>query len=685
MWVGGVSGGVWKTVDSGRTWSTNTDQLANLSVSCMAMDPTNPDILYAGTGESFFPGAYGGKGIFKTTDGGNYWQLLSSTEVNPTNMNFAFVNRLAISPADHQLLLAATSSGVFRSTDGGGQWSQCAGIPNGVWNDVRFQPINGIAEPEIPDVPAINCLAASRTGQLYYSADNGATWATNPGNGLPAPGGDQRTELAYSRSTPMIVYASAAGSQITSELFRSVNGGYSFASLGHPQGPFDPLPGANGYTSALWVDPINPDTVVVGGVYLLRTMDRGAHWEECDALSHVDTHVLVEHPGYNRGTGTAPNAILYSGNDGGLHRTSNILAAITPIPHQGSVVWSSLNSSLGVTQFYGAAGNAATGVILGGTQDNGTVRFFGNPENWDNVRGGDGGFCAADQVGESEQPYYYGEGYFLAMHRSTTATGKAQDIWGGKGHPNGIPGCTNPQSNLPCANFTAPFILDPNNRERILAGGRSLWRTNNARADNPLLVRWDEIKPRYPVNCTDFCVPINAVAVAEADSNIIWVGDNNGSVFYTTNGTASSPTWNQVDGTVLPDRMCTRITIAHPLPGDPPDVVATVYATFAGFFPSNTDGKGNVWKRETNGTWTDIHHNLPSTPVLSLVVSPSDPDILYIGTEIGVFASSNGGASWSPALGTPARTRVVELFWMGPKLVAATHGRGIFTLSPPGN
>jgi hypothetical protein len=428
MWIGGVSGGVWKTLDKGETWSTTTDQLANLAVTCMAIDPTNPDILYAGTGEGFFNiDAVDGNGIFKTTDGGNYWEQLSSTAVTTDNRNFVSVNRLVISPTNPQFLLAATTTGIFRSTDGGGHWSLGAGILTGVWDDVRFQPANGIAEPDIPDVPAINCLAASRDGRIYYSADNGATWATNAGNGLPPPTDDHRIELAYSRSTPMIVYASQAGTpSSSSELFRSTDGGFSFDTLGHPHVPTVPsgLPGPNGYTSVLWVDPINPDTVVVGGVYLLRTMDRGAHWEECDALSHQDTHVLVEHPGYNRGTGTAPNAILYSGNDGGLHRTNNILAAITPTPSTGSVVWSSLNNSLGVTQFYGAASNAATGVIVGGTQDNGTVRFFGDPAHWDYMRFGDGGFCAADQVGESEQPYYYGEGYQLTMHRSTTAAAK---------------------------------------------------------------------------------------------------------------------------------------------------------------------------------------------------------------------------------------------------------------------
>ena len=403
-------------------------------------------------------------------------------------------------------------------------------------------------------------------------------------------------------------------------------------------------------------------------------------------------------------------------------------------------MWSSLNHSLSVTQFYGAAGHAASGTIIGGAQDNGTVRFrspsFGT-DDWDAIAFGDGGYCAVDQTAT---PYFYGENFFLEVNRNTHAVGgenKSEYIWGGEGHPNGIP--TVECNGIPCANFIAPFVIDPNldqqnEQKTLLAGGRSLWRTVDARVEDATQVAWTEIKSRHPANCGDLelCVNISAIAVAEGDSNLIWVGDNNGSVFYTTNGTASSPTWSQVDGTVLPDRMCTRITIAHPFPGDPPDVARTVYATFGGFFPSTTDTRGNLWKRGNNGVWTDIHHNLPSAPIFSLVISPSNPDFLYVGTEVGVFASSNGGQTWSPAFGGssvdtlvyslvvsasalptpdiiyagtdagvfaskddgetwapgfggPANTRAAELFWMVTpqtrKLVVATHGRGMFTLT----
>jgi hypothetical protein len=168
--------------------------------------------------------------------------------------------------------------------------------------------------------------------------------------------------------------------------------------------------------------------------------------------------------------------------------------------------------------------------------------------------------------------------------------------------------------------------------------------------------------------------------VAEGDSNLIWVGHSNGSVFYTANGTAGpspTPSWTPVSG--LPQgRMCTRITIGPAVP----DVDSRkVYATFAGF------RSDNVYKTENNGaSWVRITAGLPKAPVYSLVISPSNPDTLYLGTEVGVFASVDGGAHWSPGApgaGDPTHATVMELFWMDQKLVAVTHGRGMFTLVPP--
>ncbi|MEY2490364.1 MAG: hypothetical protein QOC70_2306 [Verrucomicrobiota bacterium] len=332
IWVGAVSGGVWKTTDDGASWNTTTDFLANLGVHCMAIDPANPDILYAGTGEAFR-----GNGIFKTTDGGNTWTRLNSTANNP---DFHWVNRLAVSPRNSQFLLAATATSgpydhgsgkIFRSTDGGVNWSSTLTVTNAQMADIRFKPSN--AAPEVPDV-AITCIASSYQGGIYYSTDDGVTWIA--ASGLPP---SFRVELAYSRSNTATVYASTDG-----RLYRSNNGGSSFASTGSSP---PPLPGTNPYANALWVDPTvqaNSNTLIAGGIFLSRTTNGGANWGgDVSSGTHLDHHVIVEDPGYN---GTS-NQTVYGGNDGGIYKTINVL--------DPSVGWTSLNHNLGITQFYGAA------------------------------------------------------------------------------------------------------------------------------------------------------------------------------------------------------------------------------------------------------------------------------------------------------------------------------------------
>jgi hypothetical protein len=190
MWAGGVAGGVWKSTNSGGLWSTNTDRLANLAVNCMALEPgyhgPDHDVLYAGTGEGFNNGdAVQGNGIYKTTDGGASWNVLPFTYNNP---DFIWVNRLAISPTNSQLLLAAVKINalpgdpcpgcprgkILRSTNGGTTWTTTGPAPfPAPMTDVRFKPSG--TEAPIPDVPLINCIASVYTGLVYFSTDDGAT------------------------------------------------------------------------------------------------------------------------------------------------------------------------------------------------------------------------------------------------------------------------------------------------------------------------------------------------------------------------------------------------------------------------------------------------------------------------------------------------------------------------------
>ena len=613
MWAGSVSGGVWKTTTAGASWFPLDDFMASLAVSCMVMDPANPNVIYAGTGED---GYVQGAGVFKTTDGGMSWTHLSST----ASSSWYYVRQLAISPGNTQILLAATGSGIYRSADGGASWSQTYG--SGA-SDLAFDPGNGG-----------NCVA-SGAGFVFYSTDGGVTWTS--ATGIPGAG---LIEIAYALGNANIVYASANNNN--GEVYRSLDGGrtYSLRNTGNnylSQG---------GYANCIWVDPTTPNALVVGGLDLWRSTDGGAtltrisDWRNARTSAHADQHVIVNHPNYNG----ANNRTVFFGNDGGVYCANDVYTAS---PGNG---WTELNNNLGITQFWGAAGNATSGTIIGGAQDNGTVRYTtgGGAEGWTSMFGGDGGYCAADPT---DAHFFYGEYIALQIYRSTNGGGSADYITSGLGDAGGN------------ANFAAPFILDPNNPNTMLAGGASLWRSVNIKAATPT---WSNITPNFGVGSL-----ISAIAVAPGNSDIIWIGFNNGDVFATANGTASSPLWiiKSLGTPNLPNRQCSLAI--------DPNNWNQVFVTFGGFT------SGNVWRTTDDGyTWTDLSNNLPNAPVYSLVIDPYDSSLLYVGTELGVFASVNGGASWSTSNDGPANVVVYHLSWVGDNLLAATFGRGCYLIQP---
>jgi photosystem II stability/assembly factor-like uncharacterized protein len=481
-------------------------------------------------------------------------------------------------------------------------------------------------------------------------------------------------ELTYAVANPSIVYASVQTEG--GEIWRSTNGGRSFEKReglnedGHPAGY---LGDQGWYDNVIWAsDPTNADFVLVGGIDLWKSTDGGqtltdiSTWWSPQSV-HADQHCIVAHPQFDG----VSNKTVFFGNDGGVFKTDDIHTAgndqIPPRIHG----WHELDNTYGVTQFYGAAGHAGSGVIIGGAQDNGTLRFTPDQgtEQWSSMFGGDGGWCASDP---NDPQCFYGEYVFLNIHRSTDG-GKTADFISGQawnGHdwiwkpvPFRIPDAKSQD-----ALFIAPFILDPNDSNRLLAGGLSLWRTNNAKAPNTLTAGplWASIK--NPVGSH-----ISAIAVASGDQDLAWVGHEDGQICKTGNASARVPVWQRVDGTgpsgLIAKRMCTRVVID-------PSNHARVYVTFGGY------QRGNVWKTEDGGaTWHDIGAGLPEVPVRSLAIHPRRSDFLFIGTEVGAFASDDAGASWSAANEGPTSCSVDDLFWMNETLVCATHGRGMFQIN----
>jgi photosystem II stability/assembly factor-like uncharacterized protein len=634
LYAGTASGGVWKTTTGGQQWSVLGDFLAGVAVSCLVVDPTNPDVLYAGTGEGWFHFTETrGEGVFKSTNAGATWKQVEGTDIP----DFDRIDRLAISP-DGKVLLAATRAGLFRSAEEPRSWALVKDVG---MKDVRFHPSDGRL-----------CIAGTYQGKAFYSTDGGITWEAATGLPTFKEKTEGRVELTYARADPNIVYASVDRNQ--GEVYRSTDGGktYRLAS-----GEARHLYRQGWYANTVWAgDPTSADHVVVGGLDLWRSGDGGktftciSDWQRAPDSAHADQHWIVAHPRYNG----KDNKVVYFGNDGGVYKTEDI----TTVNREEG--WQALNNNFGATQFYGAAGHPGSGTIVGGTQDNGTLRFTrdGGPQKWTRLFGGDGGQCAADP---KDAKFFFGETQYLGIHRSMDGGENAVSIYEGL------------EDAHKAANFVAPFAFDPNAPETLLAGGQSLWRSTDAKADKP---SWKAIKPAIEVLRTQDGF-ISAVAVAKGNSATIWVGYNDGSLFSTGNGTAEGPTWKRLDdgdSHKLPrGRVCTRITI------DPRDA-RRAFVTFGGYRPNN------LWLTEDGGgKWSSLHIRAKGTqplraPVYDLAIHPTNPKCLYAATQVGVFASEDGGRFWSPTNEGPTNCPVRQLLWMDKMLVAATHGRGMYEI-----
>ncbi len=690
MFAAGVSGGLWKTTNGGQSWTPSGDRLANLTVSALLLDPTNPNVIYVGTGEgvSVFEedtaGDFRGAGIFKSTDGGATFTLLEGTR----NKNFYYVNDLVISPASNQRLYAATREGVFRSVDGGTTWTKVL-TPLNTDGDVSFGGCYDVAlRTDKPDADQVYAACGTFEDAAIYRTKNGAggdAWSqvfTEPGMG--------RTALALAPSNQDIIYAISAEVENQTfinqlhAVFRSTSGGdantwtaqvrntsanklnrsilsYTVPDFGTfatdcGYGLQDVYLGQAWFDLVLVVDPTDPNRVWAGGVDLFRSDDGGANWgqathayqaRENPQYIHADQHVLVFHPQYNGTT----NQVIFAGNDGGLWRSENARAGVAtgntaPCKASNTAVnWRTLNNGYGVTQFYNGTVTPDGKSYFGGTQDNGTVlgadQQGGNA--WREIFGGDGGYVAVDP---SRPTTLYAESLGFSMHKSTD---------GGATFGSSLFGIAGDQGQ-----FITPYAIDPSDPNRLWTGGAFIWRTTNAASF------WARASAITPGDGN-----VSALAIAPNDANYVLAGLSDGFIARTTIGLTSNAAtgWANTQP---------RLGYVSSVTFDPTNKNAA-YATFSTF------GGSHVFRSLNAGaTWTAIDGSgagaLPDVPVHTLVVDPNNTARLYLGTDVGVFVTSDGGANWAventgfPNVITEHLTLQVvngETF-----LYAFTHGRG---------
>ena len=718
VYMGAAQGGLWRSTDDGARWVPLTDDQPSLAVGAIAIDPFRPQVIYVGTGEGSRSGdTYYGAGLLKSVDGGSTWsQIVGPVSTTPPREG-AFINatfsRIQIDPRSTSVLYAATSfgytwgasggqgsapqgdRGVWKSVDAGQTWRNLNPTGFGLYlsgTDVMIDPLN-----------SDRVFAAILNYGVYRSnaAGEPGSWERLAG-GLPDPGpadepNFKRIILASGPplppSTRSTVYAAfgAANNDLLG-IFRSFDDGNTWSKLNNP-----PAGAQANYSLALAVDPLDGNIVYYGttadvinaGGTLWRSRDGGISWSDLSTGNgtgglHADTHAIVVSP-RNRN-------IVFTANDGGVWRTSNGLDSL--------VGWTTLNLSLSITQFQSIALHPTDpNVILGGTQDNGTDRYDGNPA-WFQSRAGDGGFALIDQSNPQVM-------YHTFFNQSNAGGRRAQigpeiSLDGGTSWlRRGCFGCTaqlggfNPSDRM---SYYAPMALHAgftgSSGNVIYFGTNRLYRS----ADQGLT--WtglgssgdgfgmDLTRGSPPdVSGFSFAVISSITAHTSLDNGsspageTVWVGTGDGLVQVTTSaGALGGARFVDTTKGPLPGRFVTDIAI------DPSDPRRAIVA-YSGF-NANTPGRpGHIFETsDLGGSWADISGNLPDIPVTSIVVDPLLEGTIYAGTDLGVFQSSDRGATWVRLGQGMPRVAVFMLRYHAASrsLVAATHGRGIFRLALPG-
>ena len=690
MYAGGVDGGVWKSTDAGATWVTSTDlSMSNLAVVTLAFDPKNTNVIYAGTGEGVGNAdAVRGAGLFKSVDAGVTFTQIASTN----NADFHYTMKVIVSPRNSNRIYAGTRTGVWRSTNGGTSWTNLIATPAGGCTDMAMQEKRAIG------FLFISCGRTSTVGAAIYRLLDGNTGGVT---NILSLSGQGRSSIAVAPSNESIVYV-VASQRVTSGgpgqyglhgVYRSTANGNPGSFATQVSGTVAPANtaqkinqlllsnpvygvlsecgfGTSQYLNQGWydnvvaVDPLDANKVWVGGIDLWRSDDGGVTWGTSGywwfdkgvdpQYHHADQHGLVFHPGYNGTT----NKTLYSTHDGGVDRTDDARAPVNTTlvqicgnPVAGGNTWIDRNNGYVTTQFYQGSVYPDGQTYFGGLQDNGTQRGTGAVSgSWTTLTGGDGGYTAVDTMGDANA---------------------ANDVLFAEYTGNSLQRSTNGGTTFASANggitgsgflFITPFAMNQGNKQQLWIGGWDIWRTTNQATS------WSRATGAVGT-CGNGS--ISAFATHPLDGNRVLVGMSDGCYHYNTAALSAPNTGSWPGGGTIVSGYISSMAWD-------PNNTSVAYATVSTF------GVNNLFKTTNGGvSWTASVGSgitaLPQIPVHSVVVNPANSAEVYVGTDLGVFTSIDGGASWYRE-NTGFANVAVEWLTINEtaphKLFAFTHGRG---------
>ncbi len=654
IYVAGSTGGIFKTTNSGVTWKPVFDEAGpTLSIGDMALAPSDPLVIWVGTGESNGeqqPAALG-DGVYRSLDGGESWTYMGLRDTR-------FIHRIAIHPRNPDIVFVAATGhrwgpneerGLYRTVDGGRSWVKVLYINQDTGVTEVAMENNGrvlYAAAWQRRRHAWGNLTGGPHSGIYRSMDGGDTWE-KLGGGLPE-GVLGKIAIAIAPSRPNVVYAAIGDAD--GGLYRSEDRGATWTRVSDMRTSY--------WYGNIYVDPLNENKLWFMGTQLDLSIDGGKTFENDWTAQgiHVDHHAMWINP-------ENPDHILL-GNDGGFH-----------ITWDGARTWSFLNN-IPIAQYYAMGiDNRDPYHVYGGLQDNGT---WGIPsrsysrvgilnEDVVNVGGGDGFVPVIDP---RDHTTVYAESQYGALRRVDLVTGQSTAI-----RPS--PEDTTEGYRF---NWNSPVLISPHDPDVLYFGGNKLFRTTD-KGESWEVVSGDLTRNETPseweiLGLKPSLRPYNTLTALDESplrQGLIYVGADDGSVHRTLDG---GVTWESLSDQFRIQGEGRFVTKIHASPSDP----ATAYIAFTGHL--HDDFRPLLFRtRDSGASWTPITGNMPpEAVVLAILEHPENPDLLLAGIHNGLLVSINGGESWTRAGGELPPVSVNDIRVKNGDLVLATYGRGIIIL-----
>ncbi len=661
-YMGAVAGGVWKTNDGGITWDPLFDKQSVSSIGAIAVSESDPNVVYAGTGEACIRGNISfGDGVYRSNDGGKTWnnvglkdsQHIGKLIVHPTNPDTAFVAALGHAYG------TTTERGIFRTRDGGKNWEKV------LYLDDRTGGIDIVFDPHNPHVLFAAMWEGYRTpwslnsgGQkdgLFRSNDDGTTWKRIEGHGMPE-GPLGRIGVGVSGESSNVVYALIEAKK--GGLYRSDDGGENWALINEDHR----FRQRAWYFTHVWADPKDSNKVYIANTGLFRSTDGGKTFDRITA-PHGDHHGLWIDPNNP--------ARMINGNDGGA-----------TISVDGGRNWSTQMNQPTAQFYHVTADNDFPYHVYGTQQDNSSVGIATASDNgyvgrsdWSAVGGGESGYVAVDP---RDSNIVYAGSYFGNITRYDKRTQQVQNIQQWPLDPDGYNAAVQKYRYT----WTMPILFSPHDPNELYHSSQFLFRSTDSghswKTISPDLTRNDKSKQQDsggPITkdqaSIEFYDLIFTVAESPKQKGLIWVGTDDGLIQLTTDDGKS---WSNVTPKGLPE--WAMVSLIEPSPFD----AGTAYAAVDAHKLDNY--KPYIFKTSDSGkTWTSITTGLPGNSYVHAVrEDPKRKGLLYAGTETGIWVSFDDGAHWQSLQLDLPTTPIHDLIIHDNDLVVATRGRAFWSL-----